>query len=165
MRLNPFGTQIAAQISGMIFWLALSFPVFAGLSLDAQSLLSGNADDEVLDAVADSAGNLYVTGWTSSTSIGGQVVTIRGSRDVFVAKFDASGALRALQVFGGGDLTSTATDGNEQGTAIAIGPQGDIFVTGAVLGLNKSNGKGLPAAIVDQGCRTLSTTDAFLLVL
>ena len=164
MRLNPFETQIAAQIMVMMIGLVLSLPVFAAASVDSQHLFVGNADDEVLDAVADSAGNLYVAGWTSSSSIDGQTVTIQGGRDAFVAKVDASGNLLAIRVFGGtgSTVSSSSTDGNEQGTGIAI-HQGNIFVTGALLG-DLSNGIGLPAGIIDQVCRT-TITDAFLLVL
>jgi len=165
MRLTPIGTQIAAQTIVMMIGLALSLPVFAALSVDAQHLFVGSADDEVLDAVADSAGNLYVTGWTSSSSIDGQAVTIQGSRDAFVAKLDSAGNLVAVRVFGGAgsSVGSSSADGNEQGTAIAMGPQGNVFVTGALLG-DLSNGIGLPTTVIDQTCRT-TLTDAFILVL
>lgn len=166
MRLKPIGDFFIVKVAGLLFGLALSLPVCAALAVDAQGLFSGNADDEILDAVADSStGNVYVTGWTSSTTIGSQPVTIRGSRDVFVAKFDAAGTLLAVQVFGGGDQSSLVTDTNEQGASIALdAATGDVYVTGAVSGVNASAGKGLPTSIVDRGCRTF-LTDAFLLVL
>ncbi|MBI1195636.1 MAG: hypothetical protein GC138_07310 [Gammaproteobacteria bacterium] len=163
MRFKPFGNPIAVRIASLLCGLALSLPVWAGLAVDAQGLFNGNSDDEILDAVADSAGNVYVTGWTSSTSVGSQSLTIRGSRDVFVAKFDASGALLATQVFGGGS-SSLIDDGNEQGTAIALDLTNDhVFVTGAILG-DLSSGIGLPTGIIDRTCRN-TLTDAFLLVL
>lgn len=77
--------------------------------------------DEIRDVTTDVAGNVYVTGWTSSAAFpvtGGAYDTVfNGNREAFVAGFTQDCASLAFATFLGGGA-------NDEATAIAIGPSG-----------------------------------------
>ena len=74
----------------------------------------GSGEDIGQGLAIDGAGNVYVTGRTTSYGVGG---------DVFVAKLNALGtALLYFSYFGG--------SGDDSGTAITIGAEGSVYVAG-----------------------------------
>ncbi len=107
----------------------------AKFSSDLTTLLAaryvGGTGQDVAIAAAMDAGNLFITGNTSSTDFpvsgGAFDVTIGGSSDVFVAKLDSTLALTAATYIGGSN--------DESGDAIAF-DSGNPVVVGAT---NSSN--------------------------
>ena len=81
----------------------------------------GSADDFGYATAIDSEGNTWVTGEVTKTVFDGGV-------DVFIAKFSPAGELLLLIYFGG--------SGTDYAEAIAIGANGNIYVTG---GTNSSD--------------------------
>ncbi|MDQ6665672.1 MAG: SBBP repeat-containing protein, partial [Acidobacteriota bacterium] len=89
----------------------------------------GGAGDEVAFAVAaDSAGNVYVTGFSASLDFpvstgSAQTAKRGGSSDIFVGKLNPSGTgfIYSTYIGGGGD---------EEGYGIAVDPFGNAYVTG-----------------------------------
>lgn len=90
----------------------------------------GSTEDDESTAIAvDAAGNTYVTGYYSGATaqFGADTLTSQGGTDIFVAKYDPSGALLWLR--GGG---STQDD---EGLGIAIDPvRGYCYVSGTIRG-------------------------------
>jgi len=74
-------------------------------------------DDEATSLIVDSSGNAYVTG-RSTAAI--------GNFDIVTIKYNSSLSLQAIDRYDGG--------GNDEGAAIAFGPQGSIYVTGSSAG-------------------------------
>jgi hypothetical protein len=84
----------------------------------------GKGIDYALCIAADATGNCYATGeFTGAASIAGTAVTALGTRDLYVAKFDDSGALHWLRT-AGGDRGSLAY-------CVALDRRGSIFISGA----------------------------------
>ena len=68
--------------------------------------LGGSGNDYSLDAAVDSAGNLYVIGWTESSDFPTQNPyqgVYAGNRDVYVAKFNAAGSALVFSTYLGGN--------------------------------------------------------------
>jgi Calx-beta domain/Beta-propeller repeat len=95
-------------------------------TLDYSTFLGGNGTDEAYAVVADAAGNMYVTGMTSSAKFpgtaGGFDPSLGGVRDAFVAKIRPDGALAWATYLGG--------SGDERGHGIALDAGGNVYVTG-----------------------------------
>jgi hypothetical protein len=99
-------------------------------TLDYSTFLGGSGTDIALAAAVDSAGNSYVTGYTTSadfpvTSGAFQTTfagTKNGGQDAFVAKFNLAGGLVYATYLGGKGLTL--------GDGIAVDQYGDAYVTG-----------------------------------
>src|ERR1035438_3748513 len=99
--------------------------------------------DDAGDAIAvDSAGNAYVTGYTSSldfpivkgsyqTTFGGQTANqnLGPFGDAFVAKLNPTGTALVYSTYLGGS-------GDERGTAIAVDSKGNAYVGGDTLSAN-----------------------------
>jgi hypothetical protein len=85
--------------------------------------LGSAGDDFSRDVAVDGAGNVVVTGYTS----GSLFDTISGSRDAFVAKFDAAGDL-----LWGRQMSSGGVD---SGWGVAVDGAGNIVVAGSTEGL------------------------------
>jgi hypothetical protein len=83
----------------------------------------GTAADDAGQAMAcDASGSAFVTGITTAKPDG----TALPAPDVFVRKFAPDGHCVWIRQWG--------TDGADDGRSIAVGPQGDLFVTGATAG-------------------------------
>jgi hypothetical protein len=90
------------------------------------TVLPGSGNDSGLAVAADSAGNAYVTGYTSSSDfltaspLQGQLA---GGTDVFVSKVNAAGTALVYSTYIGGSE-------NEQGQGIAVDSSGNVYVAG-----------------------------------
>jgi uncharacterized protein (TIGR03437 family) len=105
-----------------------------GTNLVYCAYIGGEGDDEARAIAVDSAGNAYVTGFTTSFGFpvtGGvlQATFAQGKQDAFVLKLAAGGNSLAYATYLGGG-------GGEEGRAIAIDQSGDAFVTGVTNSLN-----------------------------
>jgi uncharacterized protein (TIGR03437 family) len=100
--------------------------------LSYAGLVGGSGSDNIARCAVDSAGNLYVTGKTSSNDLpvtrtapqpayGGNTTNFL-TGDAFVAKFGPSGALIYMTYLGG--------DADDYGTGIAVDGSGNAYVTG-----------------------------------
>ncbi|MCP4582964.1 MAG: hypothetical protein GY839_15250, partial [candidate division Zixibacteria bacterium] len=87
----------------------------------------GSEDFEIsYDIAVDSAGNCYITGKTGSEDfpmVNAYDSSLAGEDDVFVAKLSAAGDSLLYSTYLGGAVF-------EQGRVIALGNNGDIYVTG-----------------------------------
>jgi len=87
--------------------------------------LGGSAFDEGRGVAVDSAGNVYVDGFTDSADFPTRNAldpALRGRQDAFVAKLDRSGAVVFSTLVGGG--------GTDTALAIAVDPSGAPYLTG-----------------------------------
>jgi hypothetical protein len=92
------------------------------------SFIGGKEVDAGFDIVVDAVGQAYVTGGTTSDETtfpvaAGPDLTFNGRIDAFVVKLGASGATVLQSGYLGGAL-------NDFAEGIALGPGGEIFVTG-----------------------------------
>jgi hypothetical protein len=78
------------------------------------STWGGSSYDYGRSVVADSSGNIYITGDTQSFGAGG--------RDAFILKLSPAGGLVWQRTWGG--------IGNDEGRGVVIDPSGQIYVTG-----------------------------------
>jgi hypothetical protein len=85
---------------------------------------SGGAADEGLGVAVDGSGNVLVTGLFSGTADfgGGGLVSVGGSDDIFVAKYNAGGVHQWSQRFG--------STGPDEGLGVAVDASGNVVVTG-----------------------------------
>jgi hypothetical protein len=83
--------------------------------------LGASSDSEGSSIAIDSQGSLYVTGHTSG-SLGGAHL---GSRDVFLAKFNASGEPEWIEQFG--------TRNSDWGTSVAVDAFDNVYVGGQAI--------------------------------
>ena len=102
-------------------------------TLKYASYLGGSADDASRGIAVDSAGNIYVTGFTFSRDLpgtggflqpsyhGGGAMSYLGG-DAFVAKYSKNGVLAYVTYIGGSD--------DDAGMAIAVDASGSAYVTG-----------------------------------
>lgn len=79
----------------------------------------GSGTDSCFGVATDVAGNAYITGATDSAELTGL-----GGRDVFVAKFSATGSERNF-------LTILGGAGDDTGFSLAVAPNGNVHVIGA----------------------------------
>jgi uncharacterized protein (TIGR03437 family) len=93
---------------------------------------SGNGQDAAYGVAIDSADNVYIAGFTTSTnfpvSTGVAQTRNNGGSDGFVAKYNSAGTELAATYLGG--------LGNDSAYAIAADASGDLFLTGATLSSN-----------------------------
>ncbi|MBI2829078.1 MAG: SBBP repeat-containing protein, partial [Acidobacteria bacterium] len=99
----------------------------AGSALVYSTFLGGNRNDEGVGMAVDSAGNAYVTGFTTSTNFpttaGAFAGTLGGPQDAFVTKLDAAGSDLVYSTYLGGS-------GGSLGIGIAVDSAGNAYVTG-----------------------------------
>jgi len=97
------------------------------------SYLGGNKDDSAQCIKLDSSGDIYIAGWTTSPDFpvtdGAYDISFNGTynasvtEDAFVAKINATTLAPIDASFLGGSIAQEAT-------SLAIGPSGDVYVTG-----------------------------------
>ncbi len=86
--------------------------------------------DYGLGVACDKVGNSYLTGeFTDKAEIAGSELTSAGTTDIFIAKFDRSGALRWLQQAGG--------DKGDNAYTMVADAQGNLYLSGSFGGTAK----------------------------
>lgn len=111
-------------------WITI-FCIFLYSIISGQNWLQtggGASHDEAFDVELDIQGNIYTTGYVTSTSQFGINVNVQtnGFSDVYVSKSDASGNFLWAKTFGG--------SGADRGYDIALDNVGNIYLTGYVSG-------------------------------
>ncbi|MCY6354154.1 SBBP repeat-containing protein [Clostridium sp. ZS2-4] len=94
-------------------------------SIVYSSYLGGSSYDSGYGIAVDNAGNVYVTGDTSSTDFptdNGFDTALKGSSDVFVTKIDGAPSIVYSSYLGGSDY--------DYGYGIAVDNVGNVYVTG-----------------------------------
>jgi len=106
-----------------------SQPLIIDPVLAYSTYLGGSADEAALDIAVDSAGNAYVTGFTTSmdfpTANALQSTYGGGSSDVYVTKINATGSALVYSTYLGGSSDF------DVGQSIAVDSVGSVYVTGA----------------------------------
>jgi len=107
-----------------------SRPLIIDPVLAYSTYLGGNGDDSGTGIAVDPAGNVYVTGTTTSTDFpttpGTFDITDNPSQDVFVTKLNASGTALVYSTYLGGNNTDSTT-------GIAVDSADNVYVTGGTL--------------------------------
>lgn len=92
----------------------------------------GSVGSDVARGVAvDAGGNLYLAGSTFGTLLPGVGNSNAGGEDLFLIKYDGTGALQWTHQFG--------SVGADRAFAVAVGSSGEIFVAGSTLGALPGN--------------------------
>ena len=96
------------------------------------SLAGGSTSDYGYDAFVDDAGNIYVTGKFKSDPMdfgNGIQISTRGNYDIYVAKYSPEGIAQWAV-----DAGSAGSASPDEGDAITVDANGNIYVTGAFFG-------------------------------
>lgn len=130
---------IAGESSGEASFGSLSAPGLGGmdsfvakLSISGEPLwvrsFGGSKIDRAYGVVADSHGNVYVTGHFQSTDVqhDGKDLPNWGDYDIFLIKYDSAGQELWLRTAGGA--------GYDYGHGVALDPNEDVVITGAIQG-------------------------------
>jgi hypothetical protein len=98
----------------------------------------GTGEDEGKALRQDAAGNVFMTGFFSNTvNFGGTSYNSSGQRDIFLAKYDSSGAMKWAKKAGG--------TGDDYSLAIAMNKDG-IFLTGGFTGTCSFEGSNITSS-------------------
>jgi beta-propeller repeat-containing protein len=103
-----------------------------GNSLIYCTYLGGRGDDRAFGIAVDSAGDAYVTGWTSSAAFptaAPMQSTLAGAKDAFAAKLNPTGNVLIFSTYLGGSST-------DSGNAIAVDAAGNAFIAGGTYSPN-----------------------------
>lgn len=116
--------RIASWVSMAALVAGAASPALAQVHAWSQRF-GGTGDDMARGVTVDGTGNvLIVGGCTSITDFGGgNFFTTANTRDIFLAKFDASGLHQWSHVF-------PNSVGNDEGYGVAADGSGNVFITG-----------------------------------
>ena len=122
----------------------------------------GNNYDVALGVATDANNNVFVTGWTGSTtniaSFNGFQTTLGGTFDAVLIKLNSNGARQWATYMGGSS--------SEGGSSVAVGVSGNIYITGTTSSSNNIASVGsyqsLSAGGADGYLSKFSTTGARL---
>ncbi len=125
--------------------LLLSTSVHAVVPVHQWSQRFGDTVAEVVqDAVVDASGNVIITGlFIGTVDFGGGPFVVPGILgDIFVAKYDSTGAHLWSKQFG--------DTGPDQGNAVAVDASGNVIITGGFAGTVDFGGGNLVSAGIDD---------------
>jgi hypothetical protein len=126
----------------------------AGTAYVYSTYLGGSGGEEARGIAADSSGNAYVAGFTSSTDfpLANAIQGTKGAtnEDAFVTKLNAAGSALVYSTYLGGGESS------EFGEAIAVDSSGNAYVTGSTFSDD------FPLVNALQGTFGGGSTDAFV---
>jgi hypothetical protein len=103
-----------------------------GTALVYSTFLGGSGFDSATKIAIDSGGNAYVTGQAGAgfpVTAGAFQTSFNGVSDAFMTKLNATGTALVYSTYLGGS-------GNDSGSAIAVNPAGNAYVTGSSDSLN-----------------------------
>jgi hypothetical protein len=126
--------QTAGQSSGLAFVSRIDTSLSGTNSLVYSTLLGGTSANFGTGIAVDAGFNAYITGQTTSTDFpvksGAFQSTLKGTAgNAFVSQIDTTTANNLVySTYLGG--TSTGAGSGDIGTAIALGPSSNVFVTG-----------------------------------
>jgi len=107
-----------------------------GKPLWVQSI-QGSGDDKAVGLDVDANGNIAVSGnFTANTKVENTTLNAFGKSETFVVKLDSKGTLLWAKSFG--------SDGFDRSNAVAIGPKGDVYLSGLFQGTILANGQKFP---------------------
>lgn len=127
----PTSHGAQARYGGSVDAFVASFLPNGG-GLNYCTYLGGSGEDQALGLAVDSARNVYITGWTSSTNFpvkGAFQTRLSGTRDAFVTKLNATGNALVYSTYLGGA-------GVDAGYAIALSTTGSAAVVGDTTSTN-----------------------------
>lgn len=104
------------------------------------ALKAGGAGADIGSSlIRDNAGNLILTGYfTGTVNFGVATLTSYGSGDIYLAKFNSSGALVGVLQAGG--------TGHDYGSDLAVDASGNVYVTGGFSGTATLGGTSMTSA-------------------
>lgn len=125
-------------------------PLTIDPTVQYSSYLGGRGSDAVTGLSVDTFGNLYITGWTESTTFpeGGMNIGGTSGVDAFIAKANAAGTAFAYVTYLGGS-------GTDQSTGVAADSSGNVVIAGW------SSSANFPVASAVQ-TRLLGSRNAFV---
>jgi len=129
-RLNPgWGAYYDGTLGGNSDAFIAKFSG-SNLSLAWSTYFGGNGGDDAYSVAVDGSGNVFVVGWTSSTSnfplANGGVYydnTHNGGYDAYIAKFSGSNLSLVWSTYFGGN-------GWDEASSVAVDGSGNVFVVG-----------------------------------
>ncbi len=128
---NRVGFKVAAydRSQPLVIDPILAYSTYLGGSREEPFSVTGNGDDLGRGIAVDTAGNVYITGWTGShhfptTTEAFQPTFGGGQYDAFVTKLDPTGSALVYSTYLGGN-------GGIYGIGIAVDAAGNAYVTGA----------------------------------
>ena len=129
MRVPVSGAYVMNDATHIAFQVAqydLSKPLVIDPVLVYSTYLGGSGDDQPSGIAADSAGNVYVAGYTDSTNFPLAILGSlpSGAMHVFVAKLDPTGSNLVYADYIGGNS-------QDYGYALALDSANDVYVTGS----------------------------------
>jgi hypothetical protein len=105
----------------------------AGSALVYSAVFGGSAGDGASGIALDAAGNVWITGVTSSadypTTAGASDRSLNGGADVFISELNANGSALLYSTLQGGSQSDIGLD-------VAIDGPGDVYVTGHTFSLD-----------------------------
>jgi hypothetical protein len=131
-----------------------------GSALAYSSYLGGSSSNQGNALAVDSAGDAYVTGFTSSTDFpitpgAFQTTNGRGGKG-FVTKFNPTGSALVYSTFLGG--TGQDYFGGDHGSGIAVDSSGNAYVTGQTLSQDFPITPGVFQSVCGDGCQNAFVT-------
>ena len=130
-----------------------SIPLVIDPVLEYSTYLGGSGEDGGLGIAVDSGCNSYIIGATGSTNFPMaspfQPAYAGGLTDVFVAKLNSTGSALAYATYLGGS-------GEDEGSGIAVGPDGSAYITGFTRSLD------FPTANPRQASHAGGNSDVFV---